>query len=106
CFSLFPPRPLPSSPFPYTTLFRSAFTVQPSTTAAGAAIGPAVQITALDPAGNPVPSFTGSVTVALGNNPGGSTLSGTTPVAAVKGGERTGLYTSHENGTDDVLTST
>src|SRR5207249_4068684 len=46
---------------------------------------PAVQITALDPAGNPVPSFTGSVTVALGNNPGGSTLGGTTTVAAVGG---------------------
>src|SRR3989449_950087 len=62
-----------------------AFTVPPSNTVAGAAISPAVQVTALDPAGNPVPSFTGSVTVALGNNPGGSTLSGTTTVAAVDG---------------------
>src|SRR3989440_185475 len=79
-------RPPRSTLFPYTTLFRSlAFTVQPSNTVAGAAISPAVQITALDPAGNPVPSFTGSVTVALGNNPGGSTLSGTTTVAAVNG---------------------
>src|SRR5213080_2773199 len=62
-----------------------AFTVQPSTTVAGAAITPAVQVTALDPAGNPVPGFTGSVTVALGNNPGGSTLSGTTTATAVGG---------------------
>src|SRR5207253_853798 len=49
------------------------------------AISPAVQLSALDPAGNLVPTFTGSVTVALGNNPGGSTLGGTTTVAAVGG---------------------
>src|SRR5437773_1564077 len=67
------------------TATQLAFTVQPSNTVAGAAISPAVQVTALDPAGNPVPSFTGSVTVALGSNPGGSTLSGTTTVAAVNG---------------------
>src|SRR5204863_6468619 len=52
---------------------------------AGAAFTPPVQVTALDAAGNPVPSFTGSVTLALGGNPGGSTLSGTTTVAAVNG---------------------
>src|SRR5204863_8324993 len=67
------------------TTTQLAFTVQPSNTVAGAAMNPAVQVTALDPAGNPVPSFTGSVTVALGNNPGGSTLGGTTTVAAVGG---------------------
>src|SRR2546430_4537861 len=69
------------------TATQLAFTQQPSTTVAGAAISPAVQVTALDPAGNPVPGFTGSVTVALGSNPGGSTLRGTTTVAA---GERGG----------------
>src|SRR2546429_957183 len=74
-------RPPRSTLFPYTTLFRS----QPSATVAGAAISPTVQVTALDPAGNPVPGFTGSVTVALGSNPGGSTLGGTTAVAAVNG---------------------
>src|SRR5207244_12922191 len=41
---------------------------------AGAAISPAVQVTALDPAGNLVPGFTGDVTMSLGTNPGGSTL--------------------------------
>src|SRR5205814_8287459 len=66
--------------FPHDALPIS-FTVQPSNTVAGAAISPAVQITALDAAGNPVPSFTGSVTVALGTNPGGATLSDRTPVA-------------------------
>src|SRR5207244_5808950 len=56
------------------TATQLACTVQPSTRAAGAATSPGVQVTALDPAGNLVPSFTGSITVALGNNPGGSTL--------------------------------
>src|SRR2546427_9667688 len=58
-------RPPRSALFPYTTLFRS--------------------VRALDALGNLVPSFTGSVTVALGTNPGGAILSGTTPVAAVSG---------------------
>src|SRR5207302_9086487 len=79
-----------SPPFPTRrssdlTATQLAFTVQPSNTVAGAAISPAVQVTALDAAGNPVSSFTGSITVALGNNPGGSTLSGTTTTAAVGG---------------------
>src|SRR5207244_3389419 len=79
--------PVTSTPFDIIpgTATQLAFTLQPSNTVAGAAISPAVQVTALDPAGNPVPSFTGSVTVALGSNPGGSTLSGTTTVAAVNG---------------------
>src|SRR5438045_4470213 len=67
------------------TATQLAFTVQPSNTVAGAAISPAVQVTALDPAGNPVPTFTGSVTVALGGHTGDRPLSGTTVVAAVNG---------------------
>src|SRR2546428_46537 len=67
------------------TATQLAFTVQPANTVAGAAISPAVQVTALDGAGNAVPGFTGSITVALGNNPGGSTLGGTTTAAAVNG---------------------
>src|SRR5256886_4848867 len=62
-----------------------AFARERSSAVGGAAISPAVQLSALDPAGNLVPTFTGSVTVALGNNPGGSTLGGTTTVAAVGG---------------------
>src|SRR5206468_3527058 len=60
-----------SSAFDITpgTATQLAFTVQPTTTVAGAAISPAVQVTALDPAGNPVPSFTGTVSLVLGNNP-------------------------------------
>src|SRR3989449_5051669 len=79
--------PVTSTAFDITpgTATRLAFTVQPSNTVAGAAISPAVQLSALDPAGNLVPTFTGNVTVALGNNPGGSTLGGTTTAAAVGG---------------------
>src|SRR6184192_3466872 len=61
------------------------FTVQPGTTTAGHQIAPAVKVAAQDALGNVVPSFTGSVTVALGSNPAGSTLSGTMTVAAVNG---------------------
>src|SRR5690242_13655380 len=79
--------PVTSTAFDITpgTATQLAFTVQPSTTVAGAAISPAVQVTALDAAGNLAPSFTGNVTVVLGNNPGGSTLGGTTTVAASGG---------------------
>src|SRR5207302_8384378 len=61
------------------------FSTEPRTTVADHQISPAVKVRALDALGNPVPSFTGSVRIAPGNNPGGATLSGTTPVAAVSG---------------------
>src|SRR5439155_76267 len=61
------------------------FSTEPRTTVADHQISPAVKVRALDALGNPVPSFTGSVSIAAGNNPGGATLSGTTPVAAVSG---------------------
>ncbi len=67
------------------TAAQLAFTVQPSTTPAGAPITPAVQATALDAFGNPATTFSGDVTVAIGTNPGGGTLSGTTTIAAAAG---------------------
>src|SRR3989442_8393218 len=70
-------------PIPATHL---VFTVQPANAAAGATLTPAVQVSAQDAAGNTVPSFSGSVTVALGGtNPAGGTLAGTTAVAAING---------------------
>src|SRR5439155_14250337 len=77
-----------------------------STTVAGATISPAVQVTALDPAGNPVPSFTGSVSVVLGNNPGGQTLGGATTVAAVNGVASFSTLTLDKTGTSYWLTAT
>ena len=62
-----------------------AFTVQPSTVTAGNAISPAVRVTARDAAGNPASGFTGAITLALGANPSGGTLSGTMTVNAVNG---------------------
>src|SRR5438445_668218 len=67
------------------TATQLAFTVQPTNTAAGASITPAVQVTALDGQGNTATGFTGNVTIALGANPGSGTLSGTTTVPAVAG---------------------
>jgi hypothetical protein len=61
------------------------FTVQPSTTHAGLAISPAIQVAAASSAGATDPTFTNSVTMALGTNPGGGSLSGTTTVQAVSG---------------------
>jgi len=42
-----------------------SFTGNPRNTAAGSAIAPAVQVTALDGLGNPVLDFTGDMTVAI-----------------------------------------
>src|SRR5947208_3303560 len=67
------------------TAAKLVFTVQPSNTAAGAAITPAVQVTAQDAQGNTASGFTGTVTVGLGANPVGGTLSGHTTVAASAG---------------------
>src|SRR5207244_1882187 len=62
-----------------------AFTVQPSNTAAGAAITPAVQVAVQDAQGNTVTTATTSITLAIGTNPASGTLAGTTTVAAVNG---------------------
>ncbi|HKA60756.1 MAG TPA: hypothetical protein VKD28_19230, partial [Gemmatimonadales bacterium] len=62
-----------------------AFTMQPSTATAGATITPQVEVTVRDALGNKVTGFTGNVTVAIGTNPAGGTLSGTTTVAASAG---------------------
>src|SRR5207247_9819515 len=57
-----------------------ALTVQPCSTTAGTIITPAVRVTVQDAFGNRVTSFPSgrpTITVAIGNNPGGDTLSGT-----------------------------
>src|SRR5437899_801109 len=62
-----------------------AFLQQPENLLAGHQFSQTVKVRADDAHGNKVASFTGNVTVALANNPGGATLSGTTTVAAVDG---------------------
>ena len=64
---------------------RLLFTQQPTQTQAGAAIAPPVTVRAVTNTGTTVTSFTGNITIAIGNNPGAGTLSGTTTVAAVNG---------------------
>jgi uncharacterized repeat protein (TIGR01451 family) len=64
---------------------RLVFGQQPSNAQVGSAISPPVTVRAVDAGGATVPSFTGSVTIAIGTNPGGGTLSGTTTVSAIAG---------------------
>jgi hypothetical protein len=83
-----------------------AFTVQPSTTTAGATITPAVKVTARDAQGNAVTSFSGNVTIAFGNNPGGGSLSGTKTVAAAAGVATFADLSIKVNGVGYTLTAT
>lgn len=63
-----------------------SFIVQPSQTIAGENIGPAVNVAVQDSFGNTVTSDnTTQVTIALQNNPGGGTLSGTLTRTVVSG---------------------
>jgi hypothetical protein len=59
------------------TATKLTFIVQPVSTPAGAIIQPGVQVAVQDAGGVTIKPFTGSITVAIGNNPGGGTLSGT-----------------------------
>ncbi|MHB8877757.1 MAG: beta strand repeat-containing protein, partial [Myxococcaceae bacterium] len=64
---------------------RVAFVVQPSNTTAGATLTPGVQVAVQDAYGNTVTDSTAPVAVALGSNPAGGSLGGTTGAAAVSG---------------------
>jgi subtilisin family serine protease len=61
------------------------FMTPPGTTAAGGAIAPAVQVSVRDAFGNLLPSFADPIDLALGANPGGGALGGTTQVTPVNG---------------------
>ena len=62
-----------------------SFTVPPSTTDTTLPITPAVQVAIQDAFANTVTSATNPVTLSLGANPGGATLTGTLTTAAVNG---------------------
>ena len=77
--SSFPPQTAPSTVLPLTVFANTgliAITQQPAPTAAGATITPAVFVKLTDLSGAVVPGVT--VTIVIGNNPSGGTLSGTT----------------------------
>lgn len=61
------------------------FTVQPSSAHANQPIAPAVEVTALEGDGDPVPWFNGAVTLALAPNTLGAAATGTLTVNAVAG---------------------
>ncbi|HSD32084.1 MAG TPA: Ig-like domain-containing protein, partial [Gemmatimonadales bacterium] len=82
-----------------------AFSVQPSATQAGAPIAPAVVVAAQDDFGNAVSSFAGQVTVAIGTNPAGGTLSGTTAKAATAGVATFGDLSIDKQGSGYTLTA-
>src|SRR5207302_11501415 len=88
------------------TATQLVFSAQPSTEIAGAAITPAVQVTALDASNNTATGFTGNVTVAIGTNAGGGTLSGTTTVAASAGVATFANLSIDKAGTGYTLTAT
>jgi hypothetical protein len=87
-------------------LAQLVFSTQPTTTAAGATISPAVRITGQDAAGNTVTTFTGNVTVAFGNNIGNGTLGGTLTHAAVAGVASFNDLTIDKIGTGYTLNAT
>ena len=61
------------------------FNQQPSNTAAGSSISPAITVRILDANDNVVTSATDNVTIAIANNAGSGTLSGTLTKAASSG---------------------
>ena len=80
--SSFPPQTTPATVLPLTVFANTGlivFAQQPTVTAAGAAITPVVLVKLTDLSGAVVPGVT--VTIAIGNNPSGGTLSG--PTSAV-----------------------
>lgn len=85
-----------------------AFTVQPSTVAAGAAVSPAVQVTVQDALGNTVTSATTSITLTITSGTGtpGAVLGGTRTVAAVSGVATFSNLTVDKAGTGYTLTAT
>ncbi|HTH64068.1 MAG TPA: hypothetical protein VL563_05270 [Gemmatimonadales bacterium] len=82
------------------------FSVQPSNATAGATIAPAIQVQAMDGAGNLVTPFNGNVTMAIGTNPAGGTLSGTASVAAAAGIASFSSLSIDKAGTGYKLTAT
>src|SRR6266849_4639725 len=70
-----------SSPFDVAPIPRKlAFIVQPSATLISGAIKPAVRVAVQDENGNTMAGASTNVTVAIGTNPAGGSLSGTTTV--------------------------
>ena len=100
---------LASWPFdvtPFGTATRLGFTMQPTNTAVGMPIAPAVQVCVQDGVGNTVTSATSSITIAIGANPGSAALGGTKTATAVSGCASFANLTLSAVGTGYTLTGT
>jgi len=83
-----------------------AFIQQPSDSATGASITPALTVAIQDAGGNTVTTSNASITVAIGNNPQSGTLSGTNPVSATSGVATFSNLSINKAGTGYTLTAT
>jgi hypothetical protein len=90
------------TPRPATQL---GFLQQPGSATAGMPISPAVRVVVRNDQGGTVTAATTAVTLALGTNPHGATLGGTTTVAAVNGIATFGNLTLDRAGTGYTLTA-
>jgi uncharacterized repeat protein (TIGR03803 family) len=88
-----------------TTATKLAFVQQPSTTSQGAAITPPVTVAVEDQYGNVATTNTSTVTVALGMNTNGATLSGTLSESAVNGVASFGNLSVNNSGTFTLTAS-
>ena len=92
-----------------STKRRLMFTMQPDSTMKDSTMRPPVQVTAFDSAGTVVANFTGTVTVAIGDNGGlvsEGQLKGSTQVAAVNGVATFANLRIDQIGTGYTLTAT
>lgn len=83
------------------------FTVQPADVAAGAAINPPVQVSLQSTQGVPIPTSNQQITLAIGANPGGSSLTGT--LTALTNANGTATFNNlhlDKGGTGYTLTAT
>jgi len=81
------------------------FSTQPTNTASGASISPAVTVQVLDSNGLVDTTSSATVNMAIGTNAGGGTLSGTTSVAAVAGVATFSNLSINNAGTGYTLTA-
>ncbi|HET9294681.1 MAG TPA: Ig-like domain-containing protein [Gemmatimonadales bacterium] len=79
---------------------------QPADGVAGQVLSPAIELTVVDQNGDPVTTETGTVTIALGDNPGGATLGGTTTVALTNGVATFADLTLNRTGSGYTLVAT
>jgi alpha-tubulin suppressor-like RCC1 family protein/uncharacterized protein YjdB len=82
------------------------FVTQPGSVLAGAALAPAPRVAIQDATGATVTSATTPVTIAIGTNAGGATLSGTTTIVPVNGVATFNGLSLDQPGTGYTLTAT